>query len=147
MTGAGAATGRAVAVRAGVTAALAQAGLPPPVDLVVAAGTPPSAWLAPAAARPTALICAADALALTVLRELAAAGMTVPRDVSVTGCGDAPAARYAVPPLTTLRLPYEAVGAAIADRVLAGLRGEPAPLEFPTPKIVIRRSTGPPARV
>jgi len=122
VTGQGAAMARAAAVRA---------------------GTPRRAELVRAAPAATALVCADDALALAVLRELAAAGIGVPRDVSVTGCGDAPAARHATPPLTTLRRPYEAVGVATADRVLAGLRGDPVLPEAPWAKLVVRRSTGP----
>lgn len=143
VTGQGAAMARAAAVRAGLTDALAAATLPAPADVICRAGTPRRAELVRAAPAATALVCADDALALAVLRELAAAGIGVPRDVSVTGCGDAPAARHATPPLTTLRRPYEAVGAATADRVLAGLRGDPVLPEAPWAKLVVRRSTGP----
>lgn len=174
VAGEGAAMRRAVAVRAGLAAALAAAGLPPPADVFCGPGSPvlgaprdssaapsigrsglpsrfaprdspsgPTVVLMQAATRATALICADDELALAVLRELAAAGVDVPRDVSVTGCGDTPAARHAAPPLTTLRRPYEAAGAAAAGRVLAVLRGDPLPPDMHLAKVVVRRSVGP----
>lgn len=152
VTGARAAPRRAAAVHAGVAAAFAGLGLPPPADVALVGGGPGDAGtgtlqpLAVAMARspqPTALICADDAVALVVLRRLAAAGSAVPRDVSVVGCGDAPEARHMLPALTTLRLSYEAAGAALADQVLAGLRGRrPLMAEVPV-KLVVRRSTGP----
>ena len=152
VSGAGATPARAAAARAGVASAFAGLALPPPVDLAVGLGAPGDAGtgnLPPLAAAmawappPTALICADDAIALAVLRQLAAAGSAVPRDVSVVGCGDAPEARHALPALTTLRLSYEAAGAALADGVLAVLRGQPRVTADVPVKLVVRVSTGP----
>ena len=135
--------GKATALRAGLGAALAAAALPPPAEAIAGSGATRRVALAGAGRRPTALVCADDSLALTAMCQLAADGVSVPRDLSVTGCGDTPAARHAVPPLTTLRVAYEAAGAATAERVLAQLRGEPAPRgELPI-KLVVRQSTGP----
>lgn len=152
VAGAGATPQRAAAVRAGIASAFSGLALPPPGDLALIRGVPgepgtgnlpPLAAAMARALRPTALICADDAVALAVLRQLAAAGSAVPRDVSVVGCGDAPEARRALPALTTLRLSYEAAGAALADGVLAALRGQPRlPADVPV-KLVVRRSTGP----
>ncbi|MFO1315414.1 MAG: LacI family DNA-binding transcriptional regulator [Burkholderiales bacterium] len=134
---------RAAAVRAGVAAALAEAGCTPLADLPRDGRDRIRAALAAPEPRPTALICTDDALALAMLCELAAAGVAVPRDVSVTGCGDTAAGRCAVPPLTTLRLPFAAAGAAAADAVLARLRGDPVVAPAFGVKLVIRQSTGP----
>lgn len=143
LTGDGAPSARATALRAGLGAALAAAALPPPAEAIAGSGATRRVALAGAGRRPTALVCADDSLALTAMCQLAADGVSVPRDLSVTGCGDTPAARHAVPPLTTLRVAYEAAGAATAERVLAQLRGEPAPRgELPI-KLVVRQSTGP----
>ena len=143
LAGDGVAAARATALRAGLGAAFAAAAQPPPVDVSAGSWATLRAALAGAGPRPTALVCADDALALAAMGQLAAAGVSVPRDLSVTGCGDTPAARHAVPPLTTLRLAGEAAGAAAAERVLAQLRGESAPQHEPPIKLVVRRSTGP----
>ena len=107
---------------------MAAAGRRPPVEFAVAPGGAPGAVLAGSAAgepMPSALVCADDALALAVVRALAGLAISVPRHVSVVGCGDQPWARHADPPLTSLRIPAGMLGEAAADHVLARLRGEP----------------------
>ncbi len=61
----------------------------------------------------TALFCAHDGLAVTVVSELVRMGIRVPEDVSVVGFFDFAAARQIVPPLTTVRIPQEEIGAAL----------------------------------
>jgi len=76
-------------------------------------------------------------------------GLRVPRDLSVVGFDDAEYARWAGPPLTTVRQPLAEMGATAARLVLALGRGE-RPLhprtELPT-TLVVRDSTAPPPRV
>ncbi len=54
---------------------------------------------------PTAVIAATDVMAIGILHAAAEVGIGVPRDLSVIGFDDQPLAAYAVPPLTTLRMP------------------------------------------
>lgn len=62
----------------------------------------------------TAVMCASDYRQLAVMRALRAAGLSVPGDVSVTGCdGILPGADLLG--LTTLRIPVEAVAAAAVE--------------------------------
>lgn len=86
----------------------------------------------------TALFVANDDMAFGVLRALAEAGRRVPADVAVVGMDDVALAAYAVPPLTTVRQPFTAVGQAA---VRALLLGDGAPVVY-APELVVRRSCG-----
>jgi DNA-binding LacI/PurR family transcriptional regulator len=100
---------------------------------------------------PTALCCSNDAMAVGALASLHALGLRVPQDVSVTGFDDVPLASYAIPALTTVTQPYEAMAAAALAMLLervgtttAGgseLAGRQQTLEI---GLVVRGSTGPP---
>jgi LacI family transcriptional regulator len=87
--------------------------------------------------RPSAIVAASDELAIGALRAATAAGLDVPRDLSLVGFDDVRAARLAPVPLTTLRQDPEAVGAAAARAVLGG-PGAIVPVE-----LVCRASTAP----
>ena len=58
----------------------------------------------------TAVFCANDHMALGVLRAFAEAGRRVPVDVSVVGFDDIPEAPFMIPPLTTVRQDFGALG-------------------------------------
>ncbi len=58
----------------------------------------------------TAVLCGSDVVALAVLAAMRAAGVVVPRDLSVVGFDDIDAARLADPPLTTVRVDRAAMG-------------------------------------
>lgn len=64
-----------------------------------------------------AVACANDAVAIGVIRALKQLGVRVPDDVSVVGFDDIPWAGLMEPPLTTIRQPLGAIGAA-ATRLL-----------------------------
>jgi LacI family transcriptional regulator len=103
----------------------------------------------PPGARPTGIVCGNDAMAIGALAALAAAGLRVPQDVSVTGYDDLPQAPYTVPPLTTVVQPVGEVAAAAVERLLARVErptGSPRPQHtvFPV-RLVVRGSTAPPA--
>lgn len=59
----------------------------------------------------TAVFIGGDLAALGAIRALRNRGMTVPRDVSVVGFDDQELAQVTDPPLTTVRVPTEEVGA------------------------------------
>jgi LacI family transcriptional regulator len=67
----------------------------------------------------TAIFCANDACAIGVIRALHEAGRAVPRDVSVVGFDDIEVAQHLIPPLTTVRVDKEAIGAWAVQRLLA----------------------------
>jgi DNA-binding LacI/PurR family transcriptional regulator len=88
--------------------------------------------------RPTALLCSTDVLALGAIRSLRAHGIDVPREISVTGFDDVPAAEPAG--LTTVRQPLLEKGRE-AGRLLL----EPGDREVILPlELVARGSTAPP---
>lgn len=77
---------------------------------------------------PTALVCANDMIALGVggvLREL---GWSIPGKTAVTGFDNIDDAFRAVPPLTTVHVPKEAMGRAAVDKLLNRIQGPAAPL-------------------
>jgi DNA-binding LacI/PurR family transcriptional regulator len=93
----------------------------------------------------TAVFAANDQMALGVLRALFEAGLRVPRDVSVVGFDDIPEAGYLVPPLTTVRQDFSAVGRRAIEVMQAAItrRDEELP-RLIDPELVVRVSTAPP---
>ena len=73
--------------------------------------------------RPTAIVCGMDTLAVGALLECRARGLKVPRDVSITGFDDLELASAVDPPLTTMHVPSEEMGAAAADYLLSRIAG------------------------
>ncbi|OYX89521.1 MAG: hypothetical protein B7Y84_04890 [Azorhizobium sp. 32-67-21] len=68
----------------------------------------------------------------------------VPEQVSIAGIDNLEIAAHLSPPLTTVHLPTTDLGRAVADHLLARLKGQepPARMELPI-DLVVRRSTGP----
>ncbi|MFN2123745.1 MAG: substrate-binding domain-containing protein, partial [Candidatus Promineifilaceae bacterium] len=91
----------------------------------------------------SAIFAADDASAVGALTALRKAGKHVPGEVALVGFDDAPLSRHLSPPLTTVRAPIVAAGAAAAEKLLrlieTGIAGEQTML--PT-ELVIRRSCG-----
>ena len=71
----------------------------------------------------TAVFCANDQMALGLLRALSEAGRSVPGDVSVVGFDDIPEAAYLIPPLTTVRQDFTAVGRRAIEILQAAIAG------------------------
>lgn len=67
---------------------------------------------------PTAIFAANDDMALGVLQGAAAAGMSVPIDLSVAGFDDTPSALFSTPPLTTIRQPVAEMAAEATRRLV-----------------------------
>lgn len=135
----------------GFTGALEGAGLELDPALVVEAGTGQEDGMAAAQellARPeapTAVVAASDALAFGAMHALRDAGYEVGRQLSLVGCGDLPLAAHVHPPLTTLRAPRRALGAALAHRLIALVeRRQPAPEGLLPLQLIVRRSTASP---
>ncbi len=93
--------------------------------------------------RPSALFFANDEMAMGFLASAYAAGVRVPRDVSIVGFDDIHFAQSCIPALTTIRQPRAEMGAA-AMRLLLEIIGGKAPASVQLPyELVIRDSTGP----
>jgi LacI family transcriptional regulator len=96
---------------------------------------------------PTAVFAGSDETALGVLEAARSRGLRVPEELSVVGFDDTSVARFAAPPLTTVRQPLREIGAAALRRALrlaAGERIDSYHVELAT-ELVVRDSTAPPA--
>ncbi len=60
--------------------------------------------------RPEALITANDNIAIGAYRAIGEAGLKIPHDVAVASFNDISVAQFLNPPLSTVRLPFEAIG-------------------------------------
>jgi DNA-binding LacI/PurR family transcriptional regulator len=91
----------------------------------------------------TAVFAVNDLTALGAMECLQRRGIRVPEDVSVVGFDDIYLARYAAPPLTTVRLPAYEMGVAATEMAIATVEGNartPVGREFPV-ELCLRGST------
>jgi len=96
-----------------------------------------------AAGRPQAVFVSNDQMAMGLYHALDDAGMRVPHDVSVVGFDDIPEAGHFLPPLTTMRQDFEALGRDAMSAVLVMLQDEEsdAPVPSRVPELIVRSST------
>ena len=97
---------------------------------------------------PTAIVCSNDQAALGLSHTLAAAGVRIPADVSITGFDDSRIARLSFMNLTTVRQDPKEVGeaaiaAAISRITGTGVTGTEV---FTSARLVVRGSTAVPSR-
>ena len=84
-------------------------------------------------APPTVLCCGNDQMALRVYGILRSMGRKVPTEVSVAGYDNYRViAETLYPPLTTVELPYTAIGVRAAQRLMAMISGQPREDKGPT---------------
>jgi LacI family transcriptional regulator len=97
--------------------------------------------------RPCGILAVDDLHAVLLLNELRLAGRHVPSDVLLMGVNDDDAlVPFVDPPLTSIRLPYEAIGRQAADLMgnqLAGGRVQEMPVIIGGARLVPRASTRP----
>jgi alanine racemase len=95
----------------------------------------------------TAVVCASDIMALGAIRAVRELGLSVPDDVSIVGFDDSLLMGFVDPPLTTVRQPVAALGAAAVSALVDAIGGQPVPpMEYlHQPELVLRSSTGPAA--
>jgi DNA-binding LacI/PurR family transcriptional regulator len=93
----------------------------------------------------TAIVHTSDGLAATALSAARERGVSVTRELSITGFDDSPLAALAAPPLTSVRVDYASFGEGAAAALLAAIGGDPPP-EFVAvpPTLSVRVSTAPP---
>jgi DNA-binding LacI/PurR family transcriptional regulator len=93
----------------------------------------------------TAVLCDDDILAGGVYLAARERGIRVPEDLSVIGFDDLDFARVLAPPLTTVAVDAEALGAAAFDALKQDLAGSPPAAEQVIPvRLRVRESTAPP---
>ena len=93
----------------------------------------------------TGFVCASDALALGAIRTAKRRGLGVPEDISVIGFDDSAYMPVVEAPLTTIRQPVRAIGAAAVELLDAQINGLALPGEelLLEPELIVRGSTGP----
>lgn len=135
----------------GYVAALAEAGIASDPELIVEAGLREQdgyqaiGELLDLPDPPTAVLACSDDLAFGALHALHDAELRVGVDISLVGFDDLPLAAHTQPPLTTLRQPRRALGEQIGEALHAAVldRTTPARNVVLTPRLVVRRSSGP----
>lgn len=98
--------------------------------------------------RPTAVFCANDLVALGAHKACGAAGVQLPRDLSILGCDDIEMTTLVTPELSTVGLPKRELGARAVRLLLRQIEEgprEPPPAQVLPPRLVVRGSTGPAA--
>ncbi len=96
--------------------------------------------------RPTAVFCANDLVALGAHKACGAAGVLLPRDLSLLGCDDIEMTTLVMPELSTIGLPQRELGARAVRLLLSQIEEGPRetpPAQVLPPKLVVRGSTGP----
>jgi LacI family transcriptional regulator len=94
------------------------------------------------ATHPDALICYNDLMAMGFMKAAQTLGFRVPDDISVAGFDNIDFANYTLPPLTTVDLQSERMGAAAMTQLLAQINDQPAaPSTIIEPQLVLRHST------
>jgi LacI family transcriptional regulator len=97
---------------------------------------------------PTAVIGLTDVIGVGALHAAWKAGLTLPRDLSLTGFDDVVLASYTLPELTTVAQPVTEMGEQAVQRLLERIRNsdlEARRTVLPT-RLVVRSSTASPAR-
>jgi LacI family transcriptional regulator len=97
---------------------------------------------------PTAVVVANDMMALGAMREFRAAGLSIPRDISVVGFDDIAFAALSEPPLTTVSSPRVEIGRRAIEALIASIeRPDQRGVEIRVPThLITRGSTAPPRK-
>ena len=130
---------------AGYRAALEPAGITEPqlvtAGISVEAGMRAFEALPRVKHRPTAVLAMSDMAAIGVMTAASAAGVSVPRDLSVVGFDDLPMAAWTNPPLTTVRQPIIEKGRLAARLLIQLLQGKAVEAPAPLPTSLVVRGT------
>jgi DNA-binding LacI/PurR family transcriptional regulator len=95
----------------------------------------------------TAVFAANDQMALGLIHAFSERGISVPNDVSIVGFDDVREAKHFLPPLTTVRQDFRALGSLSVATLLAELEGDDIPRRtLLDPELIVRASTAAPRR-
>jgi DNA-binding LacI/PurR family transcriptional regulator len=87
-----------------------------------------------------AIVAASDLIAIGALRALQESGLEVPRQVSVVGFDDIPAASLANPPLTTVMQDTRRAGELLVETLLRQIAGDPVGNCVIPTRLMVRKS-------
>lgn len=114
-------------------------------DFSVSSGAEQAAHLLEKFPDLTAMVCLNDRMAMGAIQSARSTGRDVPRDLTVVGYDNIPAAATFAPPLTTVDQQGVALGRAGARMLFEVLEGQrPQPVHLPT-ELVVRESSAAPA--
>lgn len=130
--------------------ALRELGLPPGPeaagDFTAAGGAAATRHLLGSGDPPTAIVYANDLMAIAGITVAHERGLSIPRDLSITGFDNTELARHVHPPLTTVSMDALGMGRAAALTLLQLLeQGNAVGVALPPTQLAVRRSTAPPA--
>jgi LacI family transcriptional regulator len=136
--------------RAGLDAALQRNGLSLPPEYVVVSdltqqgGFGAMNELLDLSPPPTAVVACNDLMALGAISAAQKRGLTVGRDIAITGFDDIPLAEHSHPSLTTVHQPIYDIGRRVCDMLIRLVRGEELVERHVLlqPDLVIRESSG-----
>lgn len=93
----------------------------------------------------TAMFVSNDEMALGVIHGFHDSGIRVPQDVSVVGFDDLPVSRHFIPPLTTIRQDFHALGVKAVEVLRASIEGHEIPQRTRiSVELIVRESSAPP---
>ncbi len=119
----------------------------PELEIQVPAGDDPAAGARAAtrrllamSPRPDALFCYNDSTALAAMQVCLDAGLKVPADIAIVGFDDISGAAQAIPPLSSISIDKEALGAAGVALLLDKAANAPAEQTLPV-QLIVRESS------
>jgi len=97
---------------------------------------------------PDAVVCANDQMAIGMMRELQAVGLSVPGDIAVVGFDDIYPGMLITPSLTTVRQPMRQLGQRACSRLLERIADPALPhrVELLPTELIVRESCGCPVQ-
>ncbi len=93
---------------------------------------------------PTAIVCMSDSAAFGAFAACKTAGLSIPKDMSITGIDDVPFAALLDPALTTVRQPGVRKGSYAARAIIDLIQGRPAASVVLPTTLIVRASTSVP---
>jgi Transcriptional regulators len=93
---------------------------------------------------PTAVMASNDLTAIGMMREIHAAGLNLPGDISILGFDDIEISNFLQPPLTTIRVPRAEIGVSAFNALYSAnrRRGSDGTEHRISTQFAIRESTG-----
>ncbi len=86
-------------------------------------------WLASPLERPQAIVCANDYMAIATSNALAERGISVPRDIAISGCDDIVDSAEYLPAITTARMPIYDEGIEAVEKIHKHIMGIEQPMD------------------
>ncbi len=93
---------------------------------------------------PSAILCCNDLMAFGAMSAAQDQGLTVGKEISITGFDDIPMAEHSHPPLTTLKQPVYQIGSRVCEMLIRTLRAEKLEEQqvILKPELIVRHSSG-----